>query len=54
VELDKMAVGEVLKIVADDPAAERDIKILVERTGHKLLKMRKEGDVFHFLIMKVK
>jgi TusA-related sulfurtransferase len=54
VELDKMAVGEVLEMLTDDPAAEEDIKSLVKRTGQELYKLEKEGDVLRFLIRKVK
>jgi len=53
IELDKLAVGQVLEVVADDPAAEEDIKRLTERLGLRLLQIRKEGDSFHFLIKKV-
>jgi len=53
-ELDKLAVGQVLEIIADDPAAETDIPALVKRTGHKLLKTWKKGNQIHFLIEKVK
>lgn len=53
-ELDKMNVGETLEIWADDPAAERDIQSLTQRLGHKILKMRKDGDKFYFLIRKEK
>jgi len=53
-EIDKLAVGQVLEVIADDPAAEEDIKRLVERLGHQLLELRKENDRFHFLIRKVK
>ena len=53
-EIDKLAVGQVLGVVADDPAAEEDIKRLVERLGHQLLELRKENDRLHFLIRKVK
>ena len=53
-ELDKMRTGEVLEVRADDPAAEEDIKSLVKRTGHELLKIDKEGNIFRFLIRKVK
>jgi len=49
-----MAVGEVLEMLADDPAAEEDIKSLVKRTGHELLELSKEGDVLRFLIRKAK
>ncbi len=53
-ELDKMATGEVLEMLADDLAAEEDIKSLVKRTGHELLELSKKGNVLRFLIRKVK
>ena len=53
-EIDKLAVGEVLEIIADDPAAEEDIPRLVKRLEHQLVEMRKEKDQFHFLIKKIK
>jgi len=53
-EIDKLAVGEVLEIIADDPAAEEDIPRLVKRLEQKLLKMYTEKDQFHFIIKKIK
>ncbi len=53
VELDKIAVGEVLEVLADDPAAEEDIKSLVKRTGHELLELSRRGGDLRFLIRKV-
>ncbi len=53
-ELDKLSVGQVLEVVADDPAAEGDIKSLVKRIGQQLLEIRKEDDELHFLIRKIK
>jgi TusA-related sulfurtransferase len=53
-EIDKLAVGQVLEVVADDPAAEEDIKRLVKRLGHQLLEVRRENNRFHFLIKKAK
>ena len=52
--LDQLAVGQVLAVVADDPAAEEDIKRLIERLGHQLLALRKDGNQVHFLIKKMK
>jgi len=52
-EIDKLAADQVLEVIADDPAAEEDIKRLVKRLGHQLLELRKEKDRFHFLIKKV-
>ena len=53
VELDRMAAGEVLEVVADDPAAEEDIKSLIKRVGHEVLSTKREGDVLRFFIKKV-
>jgi len=53
-ELDKLDVGQVLKVIADDPAAEEDIPRLVKRLEQQLVEMRKEKDQFHFLIKKIK
>ena len=52
-EIDKMAVGDVLEVIADDPAAEEDIPRLVKRLGLELLEMRKEKDQTHFVIKKI-
>jgi TusA-related sulfurtransferase len=53
-ELDELPVGQVLEVMADDPAAEEDITSLVKRLGHELLEFRKEGNRLLFLIKKVK
>jgi TusA-related sulfurtransferase len=51
--LDDMEVGNILKVIADDPAAEEDIKRLVKRLGHEMIKMEKEGETIKFLIRKL-
>lgn len=53
-EIDKIEVGQVLKVEADDPAAEEDIKRWAKRTGHKILKFEKEGAILTFYIQKMK
>ena len=53
-ELDKMAAGDVLEVLADDPAAEEDIKSLIKRLGHSLIKIEREGSALRFTIRKVK
>lgn len=53
-ELDKMKVGEILEVLADDPAAEEDIKSLCKRLEQQLLNLSKEGNTLRFLIKKVK
>jgi tRNA 2-thiouridine synthesizing protein A len=52
-ELDKLDVGEVLEVTADDPASEEDIPRLVKRLGYQLVELRKEDDEFVFVIKKV-
>ncbi len=49
-----MQVGEVLTVLADDPASEDDISNWVNRNGHELLSMNKNDKVFEFTIKKVK
>ncbi len=51
-EMDKLAVGEVLEVLADDPAAEEDLKAWAKRTGQKLLTIEKTDEGMRFLILK--
>lgn len=53
-EIDKIGVGQVLKVEADDPAAEEDIKRWAKRTGHELLHFDKEDGILTFLIRRTK
>jgi len=53
-ELDEMKPGEILEVLADDPAAEEDIRSLVKHLGQEILGVTKEGNVVHVLIRKVK
>ena len=53
-ELDKLEIGQILEVVADDPAAEEDIPRLIKRLEQQLVEMRKENDRFHFLIKKIR
>ena len=50
--LDEMESGEVLKILADDPAAEEDMKSLVKRLGHELISLDVEDDEIKIVIRK--
>jgi TusA-related sulfurtransferase len=52
-EIDKLEVGQVLKVEADDPAADEDIKAWSKRIGHEILKFEKEGKILTFYIKKV-
>jgi len=53
-EIEKIEVGQVLKVEADDPAAEEDIKRWAKRTGHEILKFEKEGTLLTFYIKRTK
>ncbi len=51
-EMDKLAIGETLEVLADDPAAEEDLKAWAKRTGQKILEIEKTGEGIRFLIQK--
>ena len=53
-EIEKIEKGQVLKVEADDPAAEEDIKRWAKRTGHEILKFEKEGTILTFFIQRTK
>ena len=48
--IDGIEVGQVLKVVADDPAAEEDVERWAKRTGHELLGFEKKGTILTFYI----
>ena len=53
-EIDNLQIGQILKVEADDPAAEEDIKRWAKRTGHEILIFEKEGTILTFYIKKTK
>ena len=53
-EIDKIEIGQILKIEADDPAAEEDIKRWAKRTGHELLHFEKQDTIMTFYIKRKK
>ncbi|UCG91316.1 MAG: sulfurtransferase TusA family protein [candidate division WOR-3 bacterium] len=53
-QIDSIEVGEILEVLADDPAAEEDLKRFAKRTGHEIVSIEKQGDVLRFLIRKNK
>jgi tRNA 2-thiouridine synthesizing protein A len=42
--------GQVLELLATDPGVEPDMRAWTTRTGHELLDIRKDAEVFHVLI----
>ena len=53
-ELDDMKVGETLEVLADDPAAESDIRSLVKNLEQELVSVEKKGDQVQIVIKKIK
>ena len=53
-EMDKLAIGEILEVLADDPAAEPDIKAWAKRAGQKILEIEKTSEGLRFFIQKTK
>jgi len=53
-ELDDMKTGEILEVLADDPAAEEDIKSLVKHLEQEIVDISKKGNAVRILIKKIK
>jgi TusA-related sulfurtransferase len=53
-EMDKLGVGDTLEILADDPAAEPDLKAWAKRTGQEMVSIEKTDEVLRFLVKKIK
>lgn len=50
--IDQLESGEVLEVLADDPAAEEDLTRFAKRTGNEMLAVEDLGDSKRFLIRK--
>ena len=48
--MDVMDVGDVLEVLADDPAAEEDLIRFAKRAGHEIISIEDQGDHKRFLI----
>ncbi len=53
-ELDRLAIGQILEVWADDPAAEEDIARLAKRIGQEVIEKSKDGSRIRFLLRKLK
>jgi tRNA 2-thiouridine synthesizing protein A len=53
-EIENISVGGILKVIADDPSSEEDIKAWAKHTGHELIRVEKVSREFHFYIRRVK
>lgn len=50
--MSELNAGEVLKIAATDSSAVKDFQAFCKQTGHELLKLDTENDIFTFYIKK--
>ena len=50
--IDELEKGQVLKVTADDPAAEEDLKRLAKRLGHEILEIIRDEDEVTIYIKK--
>jgi len=51
-EIENLEIGQILKVEADDPAAEEDISRWAKRAGHEVLSMERSGNIITFWIKK--
>lgn len=50
----ELTVGQVLEMTSDDPASDADMKVWVERSGHEMIGVSREGAVYRFLVRKTR
>lgn len=50
----QIGIGEVLEVLATDPAAKPDIQAWAKRTGHEILDIQEQGGVTRILIKRIK
>jgi tRNA 2-thiouridine synthesizing protein A len=53
-QLDDLKIGETLEVIADDPAADSDIRSLVKNLGQEIVSSTKEGNIIRIVIKKIK
>ena len=53
-QIDSIDIGDILEVLADDPAAEEDLKRFAKRTGNKMLSFENNEGRLRFLIKKMK
>ena len=51
-QLNKMAIGETLKMLASDPGSQRDVQAFTSLVGHDLIDFQAEGSLFIYFITK--
>ena len=53
-EVERLKIGDILQVVADDPESEEDISRWVNRNGHQLISLNKNDKDLEFVIKKAK
>jgi TusA-related sulfurtransferase len=53
-EIERLMIGDTLKVVTDDPESEEDISKWVNRNGHQLISINKADKDLEFMIKKAK
>jgi len=53
-EIKSIEVGQVLELLATDPGVEPDMNAWTRRTKHELLKIDKDGEVFHVFVRRTR
>jgi len=51
--IDSIGIGEVLEVIADDPAAEEDLKRFAKRAGHEVVALENEGGELRILLRRL-
>ncbi len=53
-EIQEVAVGEILKVIATDIGTKKDFPSWANRTGNEILELREEGDKLVWFIKRTK
>jgi TusA-related sulfurtransferase len=53
-EIERLKIGDTLKVIADDPESEEDISRWVNRNGHVMVSLNKDTKDLEFVIKKAK
>lgn len=53
-EIERLKIGDTLKVIADDPESEVDISRWVNRSGHVMVSFVKDSKDLEFVIKKAK
>ncbi len=51
-QIDQMASGEILKVIANDPVAPQNIDVWTKKSGDKILGVENEGNTFIIFLKK--